>query len=32
MSVEERISLDIDYADKYNFMYDCGSWQTRRPH
>ncbi|HTQ28334.1 MAG TPA: sugar transferase [Puia sp.] len=22
MSVEERISLDIDYADKYNFMYD----------
>jgi lipopolysaccharide/colanic/teichoic acid biosynthesis glycosyltransferase len=22
MSVEERISLDIDYANKYNFMYD----------
>jgi lipopolysaccharide/colanic/teichoic acid biosynthesis glycosyltransferase len=22
MSVEERINLDIDYADKYSFMYD----------
>ena len=22
MSAEERISLDIDYANKYNFMYD----------
>jgi lipopolysaccharide/colanic/teichoic acid biosynthesis glycosyltransferase len=22
MSIEERISLDIDYANKYNFMYD----------
>ena len=22
MSIEERISLDINYADKYNFMYD----------
>jgi len=22
MSVEERINLDIDYANKYNFMYD----------
>jgi lipopolysaccharide/colanic/teichoic acid biosynthesis glycosyltransferase len=22
MSVEERINLDIDYADRYNFMYD----------
>lgn len=22
MSVEERISLDINYADKYNFLYD----------
>jgi len=22
MSVEERISLDIDYANNYNFMYD----------
>ncbi len=22
MSVAERINLDIDYADKYNFMYD----------
>jgi lipopolysaccharide/colanic/teichoic acid biosynthesis glycosyltransferase len=22
MSVEERINLDIDYADKYNFIYD----------
>jgi lipopolysaccharide/colanic/teichoic acid biosynthesis glycosyltransferase len=22
MSAEERISLDIDYADKYNFFYD----------
>ena len=22
MSVEERINLDIDYADKYNFLYD----------
>lgn len=22
MSTEERISLDIDYAEKYNFMYD----------
>jgi lipopolysaccharide/colanic/teichoic acid biosynthesis glycosyltransferase len=22
MSVEERINLDIDYADKYNFAYD----------
>ena len=22
LSAEERISLDIDYADKYNFMYD----------
>jgi lipopolysaccharide/colanic/teichoic acid biosynthesis glycosyltransferase len=22
MSAEERISLDIKYADKYNFMYD----------
>ncbi|HEY4936043.1 MAG TPA: sugar transferase [Puia sp.] len=22
MTVEERISLDIDYANKYNFMYD----------
>ncbi len=22
MSVEERLNLDIDYAEKYNFMYD----------
>lgn len=22
MSIEERINLDIDYANKYNFMYD----------
>jgi lipopolysaccharide/colanic/teichoic acid biosynthesis glycosyltransferase len=22
MSIEERISLDINYADKYNFLYD----------
>ncbi len=22
MSVEERVNLDIDYANKYNFMYD----------
>ncbi len=22
MSAEERINLDIDYANKYNFMYD----------
>ena len=22
MSVEERINLDIDYANKYSFMYD----------
>lgn len=22
MSVEERVNLDIDYADRYNFMYD----------
>jgi lipopolysaccharide/colanic/teichoic acid biosynthesis glycosyltransferase len=22
MSEEERINLDIDYANKYNFMYD----------
>jgi lipopolysaccharide/colanic/teichoic acid biosynthesis glycosyltransferase len=22
MSVEERLTLDIDYADKYNFLYD----------
>ncbi len=22
MSVKERINLDIDYANKYNFMYD----------
>jgi lipopolysaccharide/colanic/teichoic acid biosynthesis glycosyltransferase len=22
MSVEERLTLDIDYAEKYNFMYD----------
>jgi lipopolysaccharide/colanic/teichoic acid biosynthesis glycosyltransferase len=22
MSVEERISLDIDYANNYNFLYD----------
>jgi lipopolysaccharide/colanic/teichoic acid biosynthesis glycosyltransferase len=22
MSAEERINLDIDYANNYNFMYD----------
>jgi lipopolysaccharide/colanic/teichoic acid biosynthesis glycosyltransferase len=22
MSVDERIGLDIDYAEKYSFMYD----------
>jgi lipopolysaccharide/colanic/teichoic acid biosynthesis glycosyltransferase len=22
MSIEERVKLDINYADKYNFFYD----------